>query len=764
MKLYYTTLGLTFLALVTCLQAVEESEDLDNTTEKPVYELEPFQVIGSKEDIFELQGSGYFLTTDEIRSQNYTNVNRVLGRVPGVYVRDEDGYGNFPNISIRGGDGTRASKVTIMEDGILTSPAPYSAPAAYYSPQIGRMSGLEILKGSSQIEYGPNTTGGVINYLSTPVPLDETFYSRNTYGTDDTFLSHTYYGNTVESNGHTFGYLFELYHNQSDGFRKIQPGTGYSGSDDTGYKVTEPMLKIFWEPNTDLKQRLEFKFGSTDFEADESYTGLSEDDVRSNEDTRYAATRFDNIDTEQYRTYLKYQIEPKDDLRFELAAYYNRFERDWFKLDDVAVGATDSVREALTTDEGLALLRGTGPGELFIRHNAREYEAYGAQFTGEYGFETGDFGHLVKFGIRYHNDDIDRDQYDEVFEQNASGQIIDQRFRLNNVRYQETDSVALWLKDEISFDRLTVTPGIRYEHIRVNFDDYTEDTSQVATRAELEDLRNAIILTESNTDSYDEIVPGVSFNYEIDNSKTVFGGVHKGISIPGPRAVARVNPDARSEVEESLGLELGTRHRSRAFAAEAVWFHTKFDNLIGTDAGFGNSDVSNNAGEATVWGFEGFFTYDPLYERTDSLPVYFSITWTSAEFDEGVAAGGEADIFNGGEAGNELPYTPEWKLAWGIGYTHDKWSVSVDTTYTSDAFATGDNDSLDPIAENNARLGKIDSLLITDLSGTYQLTQNVNLLAGINNVFDERGIVSRVPRGPRANIGRTAYFGAEVQF
>ncbi len=38
------------------------------------------------------------------------------------------------------------------------------------------MAGVEVLKGSSQIGYGPNTTGGVINFLSTPIPEDQQFY------------------------------------------------------------------------------------------------------------------------------------------------------------------------------------------------------------------------------------------------------------------------------------------------------------------------------------------------------------------------------------------------------------------------------------------------------------------------------------------------------------------------------------------------------------------------------------------------------------
>jgi Fe(3+) dicitrate transport protein len=310
--------------------------------------LATVNVIGSSENILGLTGSGAFIEAEDYQTKGITNIQQILRKVPGVYVREEDGFGNFPNISLRGGDGTRSEKVTVMEDGILTAPAAYSAPSAYYSPRAGRMSGIEVLKGSSQVKYGPHTTGGVINFLSTEVPSEETFYTRNTYGTYNTFLSHNYYGDTVKTETGTFGYLFELFHHSSGGFRDIDAGGGLSSSNNTGFKLTEPMVKLFWEPDSALRQRFEFKYGYQDFNSDESYIGLTEDDVVNNPNRRYSATRFDNMASEHHRSYLKYRVEPSENLNFEFAAYYNQFSRNWAKVDDI-VGGANSVRGALAT-------------------------------------------------------------------------------------------------------------------------------------------------------------------------------------------------------------------------------------------------------------------------------------------------------------------------------------------------------------------------------------------------------------------------------
>ena len=122
---------------------------------------ETITIIGDKEAAQKTAGSAHVITEAELEEFEYSDLNVILRQVPGVYVRQEDGYGLRPNIGIRSAasGAERSNKITLMEDGILVAPAPYAASAAYYSPTAARMAGLEVLKGPAAITEGPYTVG-----------------------------------------------------------------------------------------------------------------------------------------------------------------------------------------------------------------------------------------------------------------------------------------------------------------------------------------------------------------------------------------------------------------------------------------------------------------------------------------------------------------------------------------------------------------------------------------------------------------------------
>ena len=99
--------------------------------------IEQVTIIGSKEEAASLPGSAYVIDNDDLQQSQYADINKVLLQVPGVYLRQEDGFGLRPNIGIRGAVGERNNKITVMEDNILIAPAPYAGPAAVLFPLSG---------------------------------------------------------------------------------------------------------------------------------------------------------------------------------------------------------------------------------------------------------------------------------------------------------------------------------------------------------------------------------------------------------------------------------------------------------------------------------------------------------------------------------------------------------------------------------------------------------------------------------------------------
>ncbi|HIL35050.1 MAG TPA: TonB-dependent receptor [Nitrospiria bacterium] len=726
--------------------------------------LDKILVIGNPSEAEGMPGSAHVVVKEEIRKQAYDDINRVLRKVPGVYVREEDGFGLFPNISLRGVDTSRSAKVTIMEDGILMAPAPYSAPSAYYSPTVGRMSGLEVLKGSSQIKYGPHITGGVINYLSTPIPNKKTVYLKSMYGSFNELRTHAYVGNTIDTKVGRFGFLLEGYTRKNDGFKRIDRTPDFRDSDDTGFTKTEPMIKVSWEPKTAIYQHLELKYGQTKLDANETYLGLSEADFNANPTRRYAASRFDNMDAMQKRTSLRYAVSPTDDLDIITTLYYNTFDRNWYKLNDLRalpvlpVSVNMSLSEALAGGgggEGLACLKGAGVCTLRVRANNRSYKAKGAETVTYYRFGS-EVWHEVSFGIRYHMDEVRRFQWNDLYAQSANGTISgltpgtpgDAGDRL-----QETDALAFYLQDTIEAGPWTFIPGIRYERLDQTSED-PKGTLQGAGGTKGRDGENSL----------DMVGGGLGVSYRVNEAWTTFGGVHRGFSPPSPRGT-------RSGLDEetSLAFETGARYRNRrqALAVEAVLFYTQFKDLVVTDnvGGTGSGD-DENFGEVDSYGLEFSSQIDPGIANRWKVrnPWYLTLTYTNAEQQNDARSTDAESIFSFGKKGNKVTYVPEWVISVGTGVETERWGGFISGTYVDETFSSADNSSLQVNGDGDpdARFGKTDSYFVADLTGFYRISEEVKLFGGVQNLFDEEYIVSRQPHGPRPGMPLFGYVGIEL--
>ncbi len=721
--------------------------------------LDEVKVVGSKSNVKSIAASAAYIDTTDIKKNSYDNIDRVLRKVPGVYTREETGSGLFPNISIRGVDPGRSTKVTIMEDGVLTSPAPYSAPAAYYSPTTARMAGIEVLKGSSQIRYGPQTTGGVINYLSTPIPTQEEYYLKATFGTQGELRNHMYFGNTLHLDSGNLGFVVENYDRRNEGFRRINETVDFrNGDEDNGLKNTEPMFKMSYEPNSEKYQRFEFKFGYTKRQVNETYLGLNESLFNQDAFQRLAASRFDKIDSEHFRTYLRHFYEMSDSTNIVTTAYGNHFFRNWQKSHDCRSTAS-SLSACISDPTGLALLNGTGAGTWRLRNNNRNYYLYGLQSLVTHNTNIGATKHKVSAGARYHYDQIRRFQFNEDYTQDSSGAIISRSDGAPGSagnRRQKTVALALNLEDKIQYGKWTFNPGIRYEHLWQRFQRFAPESEQDRKR------------------NYGVFSGGGNASYELNENQSIFGGVFRGVSLPTPNGATQTG-SSRVEEETSIGYEFGTRYTrpEHGFLVELIGFWTDFDDLVVSDisgAGGVLDGTTSNIGEVRSRGIEFQVQYDPSVSRGWSFqnPWYFTMTYTNAEFTSNAASGsiGDEGIFSGAQDGNEVPYIPDVQFALGTALQFEKFSINVDGQYTAETFGSASNVSTETDLSGGAdpRFGLVDDIFILDVSMGYQFNPKVRAFTNFRNVTDETYIASRLPHGIRSGAPFQMFGGMEFHF
>lgn len=696
-------------------------------------------ILGSKFEIKNKTGSASYISEEDLKKFSYTNINRVLQTVPGINIYEEDGFGLRPNISLRGTSPERSAKINLMEDGVLIAPAPYSAPAAYYFPTIGRMQAVEILKGSSQIQYGPNTTGGAINMISSRIPDEfsgRASIAAGNYGSRNTQL-------VIGDSYQNFGFVTDYFNYSSDGFKDLD------GDDNTGFDKSDYLAKFRVNSNLDAKmyQSLTFKIQYSEEEANETYLGLTDEDFEENPYRRYRASSEDVMNAEHQQYQLTHFIQVSPSLNISTTGYLNKFKRNWYKLTDVNLGERVSINSILSSPQDYPLEYQTILGNedtqddvMGIKANNRTYTSNGAQSIAKLRWGSG-WLQTLEAGIRYHEDNEDRFQWVDryAFENQELIRTTVGEKGADANRISSAKALAAHLLYTLKIENLTLTPGLRYENITLTRTDYgTSDPNRTG-----ED----IAIRENNVDVW---IPGIGANYRFNNHISVFGGIHKGFSPPS-------NTPGQN-AEESINYELGSRFGFKGFSGELVGFYNDYQNLLGSDlaatGGTGSLDQFN-AGEVRVSGIELLLNYNLLYNTSGKFKLPISISYTLTDTEFLTSFDSNEDIYGVVTKGDEIPYIAKNQLNATLGLQHKKFEVNLNSRYTG-AFRTKAGSG--QIPENF----KVDSNFIVDLSAHYFLNENFTLSTNIINLFDSEYAVSRVPAGLRP--GHPFGFNAGLQF
>lgn len=696
--------------LTTELALAEEVNDvLANITVPRV------DVIGGQEALLKTPNAATIIEQEELESTHVFNINEALRKVPGVVVRDEEGFGMRPNISIRGLNPTRSTKVLLLEDGIPLAYAPYGDNASYYYPTIDRFSSIEVLKGAGQIKFGPQTIGGVINHITPNAPEKFGGHISITGGNRD-------YLNTKLNVGGN-GMLLDYTHKEGDGAR-----------DNTNSNVEDLNFKITKSINENHAITLRTNWFTEDSQV--SYSGLTQAEY-NNFGGDYNPFKHDDFETTRYGTSLTHDWQINTNALLTTNVYYSYFDRDWWRQSStsstIATG-TGANAGGATTAACIAVRTARNNGQavnadscLANEGRLRAYDTYGVEPRLTIRHAWGE----LEVGAKAHFEEQNRRQINGFSPTARTGNLTE-----NNKR--ETNAYSGFVSNRFDIGQFSITPAVRYEHIE-------------------NERTNRLTGAKGNANLH-EWIPGIAFAYNPHESLTVFAGVHEGFA--PPRTEDLIGPAGGSidvNAEKSTNWELGFRAKPTPnLSVEATGFYNDFDNLIAV--GSVASNIALSQGEATFAGLEFASSYDfgsGFYNR-------LAYTWLPvAEQDSPFRNVQTNAISSGSEKGNRQPYAPKNTLTAALGYKMGSWDAQIEAVHVGKQYA----DFAETVAPTaDGQRGEIASYTIYNAAVNYKLPEyKATLFLVGKNIFDKEYIVDRT-RGILTGMPALIQVGARYDF
>lgn len=676
-------------------------------------------------------GSAHKVEEETLEQYEFDNIERVLTQsVPGVNVRNEDGFGLRPNIGIRGANSDRSAKITLMEDGVLLAPAPYAAPAAYYFPMSTRMVGVEVFKGPAATRFGPHTVGGAINLLTRPVPEQPDWRLDANAGLWRTARLHGYAG----AQGERAGFVVEGVRLRSDGFKVLDTGgpTGFHHSE----LMAKGLLKL---PG---RNRLELKLGYSEETSHETYLGLSLDDYEQTPYRRYAASANGLMQWDRTQAELAWQARPSSAVDVRTVAYHHWLSRSWTKLNRFADGSDIHDLLQLRDPSGqaavyMSILRGeedsvTDEQNLLIGTNDRRFHSFGVQSQARWRTYGEDVSSTLSGGVRLHGDVVDRVHTEEPFAM-LSGSLTETGLPIDTTLDSHTTAQALaaHLHEDLRIKQLHVLPGVRVETIRTYRDDVGADPEDPVVRS--------------------TVLPGLGLMQELGQWASVFAGAHRGFSPVAPGQPAEVEP------ELSWNYELGARLNQGDLHVEAVGFVNDYTNLTGQCTLSGGCigealDAQFNGGEVWVYGAEAVAGQTLLLPGEFSLPVSATYTWTESRFRTGFVS--SFPQFGTVEVGDSLPYAPQHQGSVQVTLQNPRFRVGVS--------GNGRTGMLNEAGTWPVEETDIPGLMLLDAAADVQITDRVQGYVTGTNLLGSTALTSWRPFGARPTPPRQVMVGVRV--
>lgn len=669
------------------------------------------------EEIERIPGSVGLIDAPLLENSRAFSSTEVLRKFAGINVRDEEGFGLRPNIGIRGLNPTRSSKVLLLEDGIPLTYAPYGDNASYYHPPIDRFESVEVLKGSGQILYGPQTIGGVVNYITPTPPSQRETSITITGGNRDYFNGHLSYGDTMGNTGLLFGFTRKQGKGSRDNLR--------SGLNDFNFKA----LTTFSH-----RQAVTFKFNYYGEDSNVTYSGLREEEFRVN--PRQNPFRNDFFYGDRVGASVRHTFVFNPDVALTTNVYGSYFRRHWWRQSSNSNERPNDASDPLCGGMGNLNTTCGNQGRL------RRYLFAGLEPRLLVTKQIFGRRNELQMGFRAHFEDQERRQQNGDRPTSRDGVVVE-----NNER--QNQAYSGFVQNRFFFGNLTITPGLRIEHVKYQ--------------------RINRLLKVSGKTSLTQMVPGLGVSYSPNAKLTVFAGAHRGFAPPRTEDVINNSTGGIVDLDSELSwnYEIGLRaNPNPALRMEATFFRMNYENqIVPASLAGGVGSTFTNGGQTLHQGFElsGGIDTAPILKRRSSVYLRAAYTFLPVADFKGTRFSSVPGFSTTNVTNNRLPYAPKQLLNASIGYSHSAGlNTFLEAVHVGAQFGE-DLNRINPLS-SNGQTGLIPSYTIWNATANYNVEKlRTTIFVTAKNVFDRLYIADR-SRGVLPGPSRGLQVGVKYKF
>ncbi|MDP8567505.1 TonB-dependent receptor [Methylophilus aquaticus] len=711
--------------------------EMDEEKKKSTVKVDAIEVKGILPDRLESVPGAYFVVDEkQLNERRPFSIQEALNTVPGINVVSENTFGLGVNIGVRGLNPRRTSRTLLMEDGMPLFLAPYGDPAAHYTTPLERVQRIEVVKGSGQILYGPQTVGGMINFVTRPVPND-----GKVHGTASAMLGNndftSLYGN-IGAGDERGGLMIDALHKKGDGIR-----------DNHDFEIQEYTAK--GQLNLSDRHTLIAKASYFREDSHVSETGLGL--VEYHEDKYQAPTGKNDVFEHERKTFqLQHLFQINNQVKLSTQAYYAKSDRASFRqINDPGTLGGRSVMDRCT---GLGVATEANAEQCGGRWRPREYEYWGIEPRLDLQHSLFGIESNAVVGFRYHREDIARNQYrgsDPRIQSQAYAEAFgDHREQIHT----NVEAKSYYAQNTFYVGDWTFTPGLRVEDLRIKTD-----------------IRRAEGAAQNNpeskaTNNQTKVLPGFGLTWNGIENTTLFAGVHKGFAPPRPDRDINAPGGANTAVvvntrpEESTNWELGMRSQYfNGVSLETTLFHTVFDDIVvnGLTTGtFINGGKSEHSGIE----FAGRVDFGRIYNTSHNF--YISGSYTNLFTAEFKKTNAGASI----QSGDRLPYAPKHLASLNVGYQHP---IGLDARIGVDYVSEQEEDVAFRDGRSSANVlrgvtGDIPAYALINATVNYKpVGSQLTYFASAYNLGDREYLASRVD-GMVAGRQRQVFAGIRYDF